>query len=135
VPAAIPNGGGGSDVTTAQLAAYSAAKSKSAGDQTAQEQATVAAVEAAVQTVAQGWQDSGGPGGDQAAAAIEVAERLGRLEAKRVQVINQHAEKASGGTQESRRAQAEMHGADTEFFHEVLRELIELRQRLNRSPY
>lgn len=132
MPVAIPNGGGGGDPTTPQLAAYAAALLKPAGDQTAAEQATIAEVESKVETIASGWQDSGGTGGRQTAVALEVAAFVGDLEARRVASVNQWAKEAAKG---SRKAQTEMHGADTPSLVEVARLIYELRERLNDSPY
>jgi len=132
MPAAIPNGGGGEDPTSSQVAAYSAALAKVAGSRSAQEQATITEIEAKVQAIAQGWADSGGTGGRQTAVALEVAGFIGRLEAARLQSVNQWAREAAKG---SRKAQAEMHGADTEFIVELARLIFELRERLNDSPY
>ena len=135
MPAAIPNGGGGSDTTTSELAAYSAAKAKPPGNQTAQDQKVIATVEQSVTTVAGGWVDTGGTGGRQSSIALEAADFAGRLEADRVQAINQHAEEATGGSHKAKKAQSEMHGADTKYLIELARTVFELRERLNDSPY
>jgi hypothetical protein len=134
MPIAIVEGDTGG-TSTSQLAAYSAAKNKAAGDQTAQEQQIVAAVEASVNQAAQGWTDSGGTGGRQAAVALEVARFTADLEARRVAAVNQYATDASGGTLKARKAQSEMHGADTQTIVELARLVFELRERLNDSPY
>ena len=132
MPVAIPNGGGDQDPTSSQLAAYRAATATPSGNQTAQEQALIAEIEGKVQAIAQGWEDSGGTGGRQALVALEVADFAGRLEAARLQAINQWAKEAGRG---SRKAQTEMHGADTVYMVELARLLFELRERLNDSPY
>lgn len=131
MPAAIPNGGGGGDITTSQVAAYHAAISKPAGSQTAQEQAIVKEVETKVTQVAGGWIDSGGAGGRQAAVALEVARLVGKLEADRVASVNQWAPDATGSSAKAKKAQTEMHGADTPTIAEMLRLLFEIRDRMN----
>lgn len=135
MPVAIPNGGGGSDPTTSEAAAYSQAKNKPPGNQTAQEQALVQSFEAAVTGIAQGWQDSGGTGGRQAAVALRVAAFAGELSALRNAAVNQYAEEAASETAKARKAQAEMHGSDTQAFVALARLLFELEERLNDSPY
>lgn len=131
MPVAIPNGGGDSDPTTSELAAYHSSKAAS-GDSSGQEQDIVKAVEAKVEAVAAGWIDSGGTGGRQAAVALEIAEFTGDLEARRMASINQWAQAAAKG---SRKAQTEMHGADTPSIVNLAKLLFELRERLNDSPY
>lgn len=129
------NGGGGASTTNSQAAAYQAATSKAAGDQTAQEQAVVQEYEAAFTAIGEAWVDSGGTGGRQAAVALEVAAFTAELEARRNAAINQHAEKAVGGTLQARHAQTEMHAADTQTLIDLARLVYELRERLNDSPY
>lgn len=131
VPAAIPNGGGGGDPTTSELAAYNSAKSKPPSEQTAQDQETIKELEAKLATIAAGWEDSGGTGGRQEAVRLEVAAFAGRLEGARLASINQWARSAAAGGPQSRKAQSEMHGADTEFIIELARLLYELRDRVN----
>jgi hypothetical protein len=133
MPIAIPEGDTGT--TTTQLAAYAAAVNKAAGQQTAAEQEVVAQVEGQVTSAAGGWTDSGGPGGHQAENALRVAAFAGELEARRVAAVNQYAGEAAGGTLRARRAQAEMHGADTQSLVEMYRMLVEMESRLNDSPY
>lgn len=135
MPAAIPNGGGGDDPTTGELAAYNSATSKANGDQTASDQQVIADVEAKIAAIAGGWVDSGGTGGRQAQIALEVAAFSGQLEADRLAAVNQWAPTASKAGPQARKAQAEMHGADTKSIVEMYRLLLELRERLNDSPY
>lgn len=131
MPIAI-NGGGAGGPPTAQAAAYAAALAVSPGNQNASEQAVIAAFEGTILELAGGWDDSGGTGGRQAAVALEVAAFIGNLEAARLASVNQWAKEAAKG---SRKAQAEMHGADSLAIAEIVRLLYELRERLNDSPY
>lgn len=124
--------GGAPPVKTSESAAYGAALTKSPGDRTAEEQRVIASVEARIEAIAGGFQDSGGTGGRQAAIALEAAGFMAELEAARVASINQWAHDAAKG---SRKAQAEMHGADSKFLLEIVKLLYELRERLNDSSH
>lgn len=135
MPAAIPNGGGGGDPTTGESGAYNNAISKDPGDQTAADQQLIQSFEQRVQAIGDARADTGGPGGHQAAVALEVGRFAGALEARRKAAVDQYAPEASGGTLKARRAQSEMHGADTQSLVELAWLLFELRERLNDSPY
>lgn len=131
MPVAIPDDEGGGP-TTGEAAGYAAALEVPPGDRTAAEQAAIAAFEAKMAAISGGWKDSGGPGGFQAKVALEVGRFVGQLEAARQQSVNQWAKEAARG---SRKAQAEMHGADSASLVTLARLVYELRERLNVSPY
>lgn len=129
MPVAIPNGGG-SDVTTPELTAYANAQAKSPGDRNAAEQGAIDTVDGKVDGIAGGWVDSGGPGGFQFDVRREVTAFTARLEAARAEAINQYAKSS-----DPRKANREMHGADSQFIVEIYRQLLEAINRLNASPY
>lgn len=135
MPAAIANGGSTDEPTTSQAAAYNQATSKAPGDRTPDEQAVVDDYEKKVAAIGNTKKDSGGPGGHQAAVALEVGRTIAELERNRKKSIDQWAREASRGGPGARKAQAEMHGSDSETLAKMLFLLYELRDRLNASPY
>jgi hypothetical protein len=135
MPTAIPNGDPSDDPTTSEAAAYNSSISIPAGDRTPEEQATVDEYEGKVTRIGAGKTDSGGTGGRQAAVAVEVGRTIAEMERNRKKSIDQWATKAARGGPEVRRAQSEMHGADSATLSSVLFLLYELRERLNDSPY
>lgn len=128
MPVAIPNGGG-DDITTSDLSAYNAAVSVSGGDQTADESGLVSDVEERAERIAAGWTDSGGAGGYQQAVALEVLQRGAALQAEIDKSVRQWAK------QGRERALTEMLGPLVKALVERDRLLLELRERLNGSPY
>jgi len=82
-----------------------------------------------VAAISQGWQDSGGPGGNQQAVATEVATRAAQLQAELTRVVRQWAKPGR------ERALTEMLGVIAGAIAERDRLLLELRERLNASPY
>lgn len=135
MPTAIANGGAPDDPTTSEAAAYNVAVSKPAGDRTPEEQAVVDDYEGKVTAIGNAKVDSGGPGGFQAAVALEVGREIARLERNRKRAIDQWAKQAARGGPGARKAQAEMHGADSETLAKLMFTIFELRERLNASPY
>ena len=129
MPAVFDGGPDTSPVTSAELTAYDAAKAASAGDRTAQEQALIDAVDAKLNLISADWDDSGGPGGFQAAVAAEVLLRAAALQGGLANTVRQWARPGR------ERALLEMFGVLTRAVAERDQLLLEFRERLNASPY
>lgn len=123
MPSAIPNGGGGEDLTTSDLVAYNSSIANTGGGQTATEAEVTADVEERVQRLAAGWTNT--PSVD----PIEVLARAGALSGNLAAAVRQWARPGS------ERRMLEMIGSLTEELTKRDRELLELRARLDASPY
>jgi hypothetical protein len=142
MPTAIPNGGTG-DITSSELGAYSTAVDVSeawrsgnqtfatigTGSQTVQEAEVVSNVEEKLDAIVEGWIDSGGPGGYQRAVSREILRRAALLQGDLSASVRQWAKPGR------ERAMLEMFGVLTGAIMERDRLLLELRERLNASPY
>lgn len=143
MPTAIPNGGGGEDTepTTSEAAAYHSAVSIPSGERSAEEQQVVEEYEEKVEAIGETKADTGGPaagvpgGGKKTDVSLEVAGMIGELEYRRKQLVDQWARDAARAGPGLRRAQSEMHGADTPTLVDIIWLLLEIRERLNDSPY
>jgi hypothetical protein len=124
----IPNGGG-DDVTTGDLGAWDAVSTIPGGDQTSEESDITSDIEARVGRIAAGWTDSGGPGGFQQDVALEVLQRAAALQGEINLSVRQWAK------QGRERALSEMLGPLVKALVERDRLILELRERLNASPY
>jgi hypothetical protein len=142
MPTVIPNGGS-DDITSAELGGYSTAADVSeawrsadqtfvtlgSGSQTVQEAEIVSSVEEKLDAIVEGWIDSGGPGGYQRAVSREILRRAALLQGDLVSSVRQWAKPGR------ERAMLEMLGVLTKALVERDRLLLELRERLNNSPY
>lgn len=142
MPTVIPNGGS-DDITSSELGGYSTALDLTrkwvannqtfvdlpTGDATPQEAAVVSGVEEKLDAIAQGWVDSGGPGGYQRAVSREILRRAALLQGDLAESVRHWAKPGR------ERALAEMFGVLTRALLERDRLLLELRERLNQSPY
>lgn len=99
------------------------------GSFTPPEVALVATVEEKLEAIASGWVDSGGPGGHQAAVATEILRRVALLQGDLNRSVRQWAKPGR------ERALLEMMGVLVGAIHQRDRLLLELRERLNASPY
>jgi len=113
----------GQQVTASEATAYSTASAKPAGNRTAQEQQTIASVEGKVSTLSAGWSAY------QAAAAAEILTRTARVQAELSEQIRKSAKPGR------ERALLEMFSVLTKANADLLRDLVELRGRLDASPY
>lgn len=128
MPTVIPDGD--NRITSAEVTAYGGAQqAKVAGTFGSTEQAVQERVEAKLAQLSSGWRDSGGSGGKQQAVAPEVLSRAAELQTTLADVVRQWA--APG----DERALMEMFGVLTKAIVERDRLLLELRERLNASPY
>ena len=128
MPIAIPNGSGDA-ITSAELTSYASVIHPFQGDLTAQQQQVRDDLEGRVTEIAQGWTDSGGPGGHQTDVALEVLERAALLQGDLAKTIRQWAKPGR------ERALMEMFGLLTKALVERDRLLLELRNRLNDTQY
>jgi hypothetical protein len=119
----IPNGGGGEDLNLGDLIGYNNSVSKPPGDQTPQEQNVVEDVEQRVDSIAGGWTET--PQAD----PREVLERAGVLAADIAGAVRQWARPGS------ERRQLEMIGILVKELTKRDRELLNLKARLDASPY
>jgi hypothetical protein len=127
MPTAIPNGG--SAITTSELGAYYAVSSIASGQQTSTEAGIATEIDEKAAAVSQGWEDSGGPGGFQADVAAEIVTRAAVLQGQVQASVRQWE------TPGRERATMEMMGSLMQALIERDRLLLELRERLNASPY
>ena len=128
MPTAIPDGGG-DDLATNDLQAYNAVKNIPEGERTAEQAELAEDIEAQAAALAQGWDDSGGPGGFQVDVSAEVLLRAATLQGQVQSSVRQWAK------QGRERAMLEMLGSLQQALIERDRLLLELRERLNASPY
>ena len=140
MPVVIPNGGG-DDITSTEISAYAggsladyASGSQTftefpTGDRMPQESKVISAVDAKLDAIAQGWIDSGGPGGLQRANSREVLLRSALLQGELISSVRQWSRPGR------ERALLEMFGVLVKALADRDRQLIELRERLNQSPY
>lgn len=146
MPNVIPNGGTG-DITSAEVGAYLGSKlgdadprstwdstirgtnTPTTGNQTTAEVQIVQEVEDKLDAIVQGWVDSGGPGGHQQAVSREVLRRAALMQGNLLQSVRQWAKPGR------ERAMLEMFGVLTKEIVDRDRLLLELRERLNASPY
>jgi hypothetical protein len=146
MPTVIPNGGPG-DITSAEVSAYGpgtfggtdprttfdptikGTTTPTTGGQTASEVQIVNQVENKLDVIVSGWIDSGGPGGHQQAAAREILRRAALLQGDLQASVRQWAKPGRD------RALLEMFGVLTKALVDRDRLLLELRGRLNDSPY
>ncbi len=146
MPTVIPNGGPG-DITSAEIAGYGPGKfggvdprttfdptirgttTPTTGDQTSSEVQVISDVEDKLDVIVTGWIDSGGPGGHQQAVAREILRRAALLQGDLQTSVRQWAKPGRD------RALMEMFGVMTKAIVDRDRLLLELRERLNDSPY
>lgn len=143
MPVVIPNGGS-DDITSAELGAYESSLALNdvwrphdltfpreipTGNATPQENAVIDSVEEKLDAIAEGWIDSGGPGGYQRAVSREVLRRAALLQGDLSASVRHWAKPGR------ERAMLEMFGVLTRAIMERDRLLLELRERLNASPY
>ena len=142
MPSVIPNGGS-DDITGAELGGYSAALDISGawrpGDQTfvtpktgnltSPEAQVVSRTEEKLEALVQGWIDSGGPGGHQRAVSREILRRAALMEGNLRKSVRQWAKPGR------ERALSEMFSVLVAEISARDRLLLELRERLNNSPY
>lgn len=139
MPVVIENGGGG-DVTSSELGGianpYTDYLDKTqtfadptTGNLTPQESQLISHVEQKLDVIAQGWIDSGGPGGHQQAVSREILRRAALLQGDLLLSVRQWARPGR------ERALIEMFGVLTKALVDRDRLLLELRERLNASPY
>lgn len=105
-------------VSASELTAYSNANSKPEGDRTAEEQATVAAVESKVANAALEWNAL------QAAAQAEILTRTAEIQANMARQIRKAAKPGR------ERALLEMFSVVTRANGELIRDVVELRARV-----
>ena len=141
MPTAIPNGGSAGSITSAELGGYLGALAlqlvnsnqtflnPSTGNVTPQEAELISNVEEKLDAIAQGWVDSGGPGGKQRLVAREILRRSALLQGDLTASVRQWAKPGR------ERALLEMFGVLTKAIADRDRLLLELRERLNASPY
>jgi hypothetical protein len=123
MPTAIPNGGGSEELTTGDLIAYNSTQQTAPGAQSTAEQQVSTDVEARVQVLAAGWTDT--PSVD----PLEVLQRSARLQGDVAGAVRQWARSGS------ERRMLEMIGSLTAELTVRDRELLELKARLDASPY
>jgi len=139
MPVAIPNGGGG-DITTSELGGisnpYTDYNDKTqtftdpvSGNFTAQETQLISSVEEKLDAIVEGWIDSGGPGGHQRAVSREVLRRAALMQGNLLASVRQWAKPGR------ERALLEMLSVLSAEITSRDRLLLELRERLNASPY
>lgn len=140
MPTVIPNGGG-DDITGSEVLAHGAAtrafwnqynqtfSEPGRGGMAPPEVQVVNAVEEKIDLIAQGWVDSGGPGGYQRAVSREILYRAALLQGDLASSVKQWARPGR------ERALLEMFSVLTKALVERDRLLLELRERLNVSPY
>lgn len=145
MPVVIPNGG--SAITSTEIAAYGPGTfggtlptttfdprikgtvTPTTGNQTASEVQVVNNVNDKLDVVVSGWIDSGGSGGRQQAVAREILRRAALLQGDLQLSVRQWAKPGRD------RALMEMFGVMTKAVVDRDRLLLELRERLNSSPY
>jgi len=108
---------------------YTQSSASGDGSLTPQESMIVSDVEEKIAAIALGWVDSGGPGGHQRAVAREILRRAALLQGDLVGSVRQWAKPGR------ERAMLEMFGVLTRAIVDRDRLLLELRERLNASPY
>jgi hypothetical protein len=123
---AIPNGGG-DDISIDDLQTYNIVKPNPENNE--QEQ-ILNDVEERLDAIAEGWEDSGGPGGFQVDVSREVLLRAAALAGDLQGAVRQWSR-----SPDRSRAQIQMIGALIKALTERDRLLLELRERLNASPY
>ncbi len=147
MPTVIPNGGPG-DITSAEIAGYGTGSrlgdadirttfdprirgttTPTTGDQTSSEVQVISNVEDKLDVIVTGWIDSGGPGGHQQAVAHEILRRAALLQGDLQTSVRQWAKPGRD------RALLEMFGVLTKAVVDRDRLLLELRERLNASPF
>jgi len=139
MPIVIPNGGTG-DITSSELGGlsnpYTDYRDKTqtftdppGGNLTPQETQLISSVETKLSAIVQGWVDSGGPGGHQQAVSREILRRAALLQGDVLASVRQWAKPGR------ERAMTEMFGVLTRALVDRDRLLLELRERLNASPY
>lgn len=138
MPVAFPNGDNA--ITSAELGGLSnpytdyntgtqTFSDPPSGNRTPQEAQLIQRVEEKLDAVVQGWVDSGGPGGHQQAVAQEILRRAALLQGDLMASVRQWAKPGR------ERALLEMFGVMTAALVDRDRLLLELRERLNASPY
>lgn len=126
----IAKDGAGSEITSSEINAYRAAQEQAAsGEQTAAGQAVAAAVDAKVAQIAGSARDSGGTGDYQAAVMPEVMDRAAELQGALASTIRTWAKPGH------ERGLLEMFGQVVGALVEKDKLILELRERLNNSPY
>jgi hypothetical protein len=127
----MPNvlGDDDSGLTSSEITGYAGATGTTAGNRTPEEQAAIVAALAKLSVISGGWTDSGGPGGFQQAVAAEVLTRAATTQDALAKSIRQWAKPGRD------RALMEMFGVITGRLVEMDKTLLELRERLNDSPY
>lgn len=146
MPTVIPNGGQG-DITSAEVTAYGGGTLRgdrprttfdpailgtttpTGGDLSPEEVQVISNVEEKLDIIVQGWVDSGGSGGRQQAVAHEILRRAALVQGDLLSSVRQWAKPGR------ERALLEMFGVLTKAMVERDRLLLELRERLNDSPY
>lgn len=140
MPIVIPNGGPSGSITSSELGGlsnpYTDYRDKTqtfsdppSGDYTPSEVQLISNVEQKLDAIVEGWVDSGGPGGHQQAVAYEVLRRAALLQGDLLGSVRQWAKPGR------ERAMLEMFGVLTKAITDRDRLLLELRERLNASPY
>jgi hypothetical protein len=141
MPIAIPNGTAAGAITTSELGGYGGATGATTnssnqtttvqpgGNQTPAEVALVSSVDDKLAAIVTGWVDSGGPGGHQAAVSQEILRRAAFLQGDMLASVRQWARPGR------ERALLEMMGVLSAAIISRDRLLLELRERLNQSPY
>jgi hypothetical protein len=124
---AIPNGGG-DDIGIGDLQSYNSIRQNPSPPNSTEEGITQD-VEQRLDAIAGGWEDSGGAGGVQIDVSREVLERAAALVGQLQGAVHRWE------TPGRQRAQIEMIGSLVQALTERDRLLLELRERLNASPY
>jgi hypothetical protein len=120
----------GTGVTSAEISAYhGASQQKAAGVISAAGQGITQEVEDKVDEISNSWTDSGGTGHVQKDVAPEVLARAAAVQGQLASTVRQWAKPGR------ERALLEMFGVLTQALGERDRLLLELRERLNASPY
>lgn len=126
----IAKDGADSEITSSEINAYRAAKDQAAaGLQTAAGQNVETSVDVKVAQIAGSARDSGGSGNYQAAVMPEVMDRAAELQGNLAQTIRTWAKPGH------ERGLLEMFGQVVGALVEKDKLLLELRERLNNSPY
>lgn len=138
-PVSIPDHGG-AEITSAELGSIAnpytdyntttqTFSNPPSGDWTPEEVQVIGAVEQKFDAIVTGWVDSGGPGGNQQAVSREILRRAALLQGDLLGSVRQWAKPGR------ERAMLEMFGVLTKAIVDRDRLLLELRERLNNSPY
>lgn len=114
---------GATGITAPEVAAYQTAQATPPGEQTAAEQAVVAAVEAKLSVISVDWNAI------QQAVNSEVLIRAAQLQKSVTDIVRQYSLPRQSGPQ------SEMFSVVTNAMVERDRTLLELRERLDASPY